>query len=78
MSQNEPDQAVAREAAKDVFREYLRIAATTAFRIGVAVFGLLITASSFNRSNVILIGLGCLLGIGMIGNSLRGIYRTYR
>ena len=65
-----------RKVSADVLKECFRIAMTVLFYIILSVLGLLIAASSFNRTNVLLVILGFLLGSSIIVLSVREIYRV--
>ena len=65
-----------RKVSADVLKECFRIAITVLFYIILSVLGLLIAASSFNRTNVLLVILGFSLGSSIIVLSVREIYRV--
>jgi len=65
-----------RKVSADVLKECFRIAMTVLFYIILSVLGLLIAASSFNRTNVLLVILGFSLGSSIIVLSVREIYRV--
>jgi len=65
-----------RKMSADVLKECFRIAMTVLFYIVLSVLGLLIAASSFNRTNVLLVILGFALGSSVIVLSAREIYHV--
>jgi len=65
-----------RKVSADVLKECFRIAMTVLFYIILSILGLLIAASSFNRTNVLLVILGFSLGSSIIVLSVREIYRV--
>ena len=67
-----------RKVSTDVLKECFRIAITVLFYIVLSVLGLLIAASSFNRTNILLVILGFSLGSSIIVLSVREIYRVYQ
>ncbi|RZV06025.1 hypothetical protein BDK88_3977 [Natrinema hispanicum] len=67
-----------RKVSADVLKECFRIAITVLFYTVLSVIGLLIAASSFNRTNVLLVILGFSLGSSAIVLSVREIYRIYQ
>jgi len=64
-----------RKVSADVLKECFRITITVLFYIVLSVIGLLIAASSFNRTNLLLAILGFSLGTSVIVLSVREIYR---
>jgi len=64
-----------RKVSADVLKECFRIAITVLFYIVLSIIGLLIAASSFNRTNFLLVILGFSLGSSVIVLSVREIYR---
>ncbi|RZV06434.1 hypothetical protein BDK88_3431 [Natrinema hispanicum] len=67
-----------RKVSTDVLKECFRIAITVLFYIVLSVLGLLVAASSFNRTNILLVILGFSLGSSIIVLSVREIYRVYQ
>jgi len=65
-----------RKVSADVLKECFRMAMTVLFYIILSVLGLLIAASSFNRTNVLLVILELSLGSSIIVLSVREIYRV--
>lgn len=77
MVSKDPNHNASREAAEEVFQEKMEILLRTVLFALLAIFGLLITASSFNMTSIILMILGIAIGLGTIFVSIRAILRLY-
>lgn len=78
MNQNGQNSGPDHNAAEETVQNYIWGAITTVFYVVLSITGLLILASSFDRSSIFLLVLSFLLGLGIITISGKYFYSLYK